>query len=137
MKKYLKFIIAAVMVFTLVACSSSGGKAEPVKDPDYYGTYHVTELHSLDGSISDERFAVALEQMRENDQLFYMVIGNDSIMYNPDGNGGYNEVNMTADFDNMLFKTGPSDPGMSFKYEDGKIIIDEPQSKVQFVLTKD
>ena len=138
MKKYLKLILAGIMALCLVACSSKGQeRAEPVKEtPDYYGTYIVTELHSLDGSISDERFERALAQMRENNQLFYMDIGDESIMYNPDGNGGYSEVSMTADFDNLLFKTGPSDPGMSFKYEGGKIIIDEPSSKVQFVLEK-
>ena len=136
MKKYLSLIFAGVMALCLVACSSKG-RAEPVKSvPDYYGTWVVTELHSLDGSISDERFEMALNQMRENKQLFYMDIGDESIMYTPDGNGGYSEVSMTADFDNLLFKTGPSDPGMSFKYEGGKIIIDEPSSKVQFVLEK-
>ncbi len=126
------------MVLCLVACSSKGQeRTEPVKsNPDYYGTYIVTELHSLDGSITDERFRVALAQMRENNQLFYMDIGDESIMYNPDGNGGYDEVSMIADFDNLLFKTGPDDPGMSFMYVGGKIIIDEPSSKVQFVLEK-
>ena len=136
MKKLIKIMMAAMLVLVLASCSAKEKEPEN-KTPDYYGTYKVVKLESMDGSISQDALDLTLDQMLSKNQLFYLEIGDTSYIYNPkDGELVPNE--MTADFDNMLFKNAgnPNDPGMEFKYEEGQIIIEEPNSQIRFILGK-
>ena len=133
MKRLLTVLLAILIVLSLGACSK-GDAAK--KYPIDYGTYEITTLKSLDGSISDEAFAAALEQMKDSNQLFYFEFGDKSYMYGPDGNGGYGQYEVEFDFDKSVIRQAGTDYTIDFTVENGGFYIDEASSGVRFILSK-
>ncbi len=131
MKKFTALLLAVMMLLSLGACS----KKE--KTPDYYGRYATTELHDTTGAYSDDVLAIVLEDMRAKNQLFEIELGEESKMYNPTGESGFSEIVMNVDMENKIIvnATNESDR-ISFDFVDGKLVIVDQSSGIQFVMEK-
>ena len=144
MKKIIAILLVALSVVALAACGSKGGSdsGQTQKDDnsanEYYGTWKTVKLQSIDGSIEDEIFVSVLEEMAAANKLFYFEFGDKSYMYNPDGEGGYEPIEIEADFDaGQIWAAGNKSDVISFTMQDGQMVIDETDSGVRFYLAKE
>ena len=108
-------------------------------DPEYFGTWKVAELHSLDGTATDAQLEVVRQAEILDNELFYFDIGDTCYMFQPTGDGDYNQFVVYFDFEACTInaKSDKSDVPLQFTMSDGKMVIDETSSGIQFVLARE
>ena len=125
MKKLLTALLTVLLVMSLFGC----GKKEP-KTPEYYGDWDIVKVVDPSGAISEEQMASILVQLKDQDALFTITIG-DECYFKSAGQ----EVKCTIDMDNHVFveENGAKTP---FEYTNGQIILTDESSGYQFVMEK-
>ena len=75
--------------------------------------------------------------MREKNQLFEIEFGEESKMYNPTGESGFSEIVMNVDMENKVIVNAANESDrISFDFVDGKLILVDEGSGIQFVMEK-
>ncbi len=97
--------------------------------PSYYGVYMPSKIESTVEDYYQDIYGMILDDLLDKGQIFYFKIGNDSILYIPDGKGGYVEFPVIFDmylkkirFNSTVLKEFDYIDGV-FMFEDGDYIL--------------
>ncbi len=134
MKKTLGILLSLLMLMTLIGCSEKKAPEDP--NAKYYGRYETIRLESMDDRFTQDIMYVVLEQMQQEKTLFYFDLGEKSYIYNPDGKGGHVQFEITVDYDKLQMRSSDTDV-MDFRFEDGNLIVEDLNSQIRFVMSKD